>query len=220
MQYCHECGFAFLGGLVDDWPSYLSRDGVRPSRFGNKVLKDYLYQVACSLSIHLESKPHPAVLQGDPGTFFMDQLNSAGQHPCISEAEFPPLGLHIFISSHAASGPCTAPAPVWIASTAPFQRNTNQPTRTLQGADFSLAGGVRICCKGSKAWWTWDSLPSPIFHGTCVPSRGNVEGRLDEPMIPGRGASTTCVRRIRRATQKHGSAPVVCSSVGEGEASA
>ncbi|XP_049524044.1 zinc finger BED domain-containing protein 4-like [Dermacentor silvarum] len=82
MQYCHECGFAFLGGLVDDWPSYLSRDGVRPSRFGNKVLKDYLYQVACSLSIHLESKPHPAVLQGDPGTFFMDQLNSAGQHPC------------------------------------------------------------------------------------------------------------------------------------------
>ncbi|KAH7986233.1 hypothetical protein HPB49_026070 [Dermacentor silvarum] len=39
-------------------------------------------------------------------------------------------------------------------------------------------------------------------------------------MIPGRGASTTCVRRTRRATQKHESAPVVCSSVGEGEASA
>nr|XP_054932886.1 uncharacterized protein LOC126541786 isoform X2 [Dermacentor andersoni] len=39
-------------------------------------------------------------------------------------------------------------------------------------------------------------------------------------MIPGRGASTTCVWKTRRATQKHESAPVVCSPVGEGEASA
>ncbi|KAH7978240.1 hypothetical protein HPB49_004891 [Dermacentor silvarum] len=39
-------------------------------------------------------------------------------------------------------------------------------------------------------------------------------------MIPGRGASTTCVRSTSRATQKHESAPDVCSSVGEGEASA
>ncbi|KAH7979716.1 hypothetical protein HPB49_010686 [Dermacentor silvarum] len=53
MQYCHEGGFTVLGGLVDDWPSYLSRDGV-PSRFGNRVLTEYLYQVACTLSIHLE----------------------------------------------------------------------------------------------------------------------------------------------------------------------
>ncbi|KAH7979860.1 hypothetical protein HPB49_011658 [Dermacentor silvarum] len=54
MHYCHEGGFTVLGGLVDDWPSYLSRDGVHPSRFGNKVLTEYLYQVACTLSIHLE----------------------------------------------------------------------------------------------------------------------------------------------------------------------
>ncbi|KAH7986232.1 hypothetical protein HPB49_026069 [Dermacentor silvarum] len=54
MQYCHKCGFTFLGGLVNDWPSYLSKDGVQPSCFGNKVLADYLYQEACTLSIHLE----------------------------------------------------------------------------------------------------------------------------------------------------------------------
>ncbi|XP_049527594.1 uncharacterized protein LOC125947230 [Dermacentor silvarum] len=54
MQYCHKCGFTFLGGLVNDWPSYLSKDGVHPSRFGNKVLADYLYQEACTLSIDLE----------------------------------------------------------------------------------------------------------------------------------------------------------------------
>ncbi|KAH7933535.1 hypothetical protein HPB49_013477 [Dermacentor silvarum] len=54
MQYYHEGGFTVLGGLVDNWPSYLSRDGVHPSRFGNKVLTEYLYQVACILSIHLE----------------------------------------------------------------------------------------------------------------------------------------------------------------------
>nr|XP_050049936.1 uncharacterized protein LOC126545928 [Dermacentor andersoni] len=39
MQNCHECGYTFLGGLVDNWPSCLSRDGVHPSRFGNKVLQ-------------------------------------------------------------------------------------------------------------------------------------------------------------------------------------
>nr|XP_050044868.1 uncharacterized protein LOC126541939 [Dermacentor andersoni] len=54
MQYCHECGYTFLGGLVDNWSSCLSRDGAHPSRFGNKVLADFLYQGACTLSIHLE----------------------------------------------------------------------------------------------------------------------------------------------------------------------
>nr|XP_054925609.1 uncharacterized protein LOC129384325 isoform X1 [Dermacentor andersoni] len=101
-----------------------------------------------------------------------------------------------------------------------LRHGTNQPTRTLQGAGFSLVGGVRVRCKGSKTWFTWDSLPSPTFHGTSVPSRGKAEGRSAEPMIPGRGASTTCVWKTRRATQKHESAPVVCSPVGEGEASA
>nr|XP_050042774.2 uncharacterized protein LOC126539988 [Dermacentor andersoni] len=221
MQYCHECGYTFLGALVDNWPSCLSKDGVHPSRFDNKVLAAFLYQGACTLSIHLERSRIQQSYKETQAPSSWTSWTRQDSIPAISEADFPPLGLHILISSQAASGPSTAPAPVWKASTAPLHRHgTNQPTRTLQGARFSLVGGVRVRCKGSKAWCTWDSLPSPTFHGTSVPSRGKAEGRSAEPMIPGRGASTTCAWKTRRATQKHESAPAVCSPVGKGEASA
>ncbi|KAH7959068.1 hypothetical protein HPB49_008017 [Dermacentor silvarum] len=222
MQYCHKCGFTFLGGLVNDWPSYLSKDGVHPSRFGNKVLADYLYQEACTLFIHLERCRIQQCYKEIQAPSSWTGRTRQDSIPAISEADFPPLGLHIFISSQAASGPSTAPAPVWKASTAPLQRHdTNQPTRTLQGAGFSLVGSVRVrVARVARLGGPGTSLPSPLFHGTSVPSRGKAEGRSHKPMIPGRGASTTCVRRTRRATQKHESAPVVCSSVGEGEASA
>ncbi|KAL1472796.1 hypothetical protein MTO96_039099, partial [Rhipicephalus appendiculatus] len=139
----------------------------------------------------------------------------------ISEADFPALGLHTVQYSQAAGGPSTAPAPVWKTSSALTQRHdTDQLARTVHGIGFTLVGGVRVRCKGSKAWWTWDNLPSPIFRGTSVPSRGNTEGRPVQPMIPGRGASTTCDWRTRRASQERENALVVHSSVGEEEASA
>ncbi|KAH7978347.1 hypothetical protein HPB49_005261 [Dermacentor silvarum] len=148
MQYSHECGFTFLGGLVDDWPSYLNRDGVHSSRFGNKVLADYLYQEACTLSIHLERSHIQQCYKETQAPSSWTGWTRQDSIPAISEADFPPLGLHIFISSHAASGPSTAPAPVWKASTAPLQRHdTNQPTRTLQSAGFSLVGGAHGRCK-------------------------------------------------------------------------
>ncbi|KAL1474787.1 hypothetical protein MTO96_037713, partial [Rhipicephalus appendiculatus] len=139
----------------------------------------------------------------------------------MSEADFPALGLHTVHYSQAAGGPSTAPAPVWKTSSALTQRHdTDQLARTVHGIGFTLVGGVRVRCKGSKPWWTWDSLPSPIFRGTSVPSRGNTEGRPVQPMIPGRGASTTCDRRTRKDSQERENALVVHSSVGEEEASA
>ncbi|KAL1474788.1 hypothetical protein MTO96_037714 [Rhipicephalus appendiculatus] len=45
-QFCLERGFTFLDSLVDSWPGCLSRDGVHPSRFGNKVLADFLHREA------------------------------------------------------------------------------------------------------------------------------------------------------------------------------
>ncbi|KAH7953590.1 hypothetical protein HPB49_010502 [Dermacentor silvarum] len=138
-----ECGFIFLCGLVDDWPSYLSRDGVYPSRFGNKVLADYLYQEACTLSIHLERSRIQRCYKETQAPSSWTGWTQQDSIPAISEADFPPLGLHIFISSHAASGPSTAPAPVWKASTAPLQRHdTNQPTRTPSRMASAREAGV------------------------------------------------------------------------------
>ncbi|XP_075750803.1 uncharacterized protein LOC119175129 isoform X1 [Rhipicephalus microplus] len=55
-QLCLERGFAILDSLVDSWPGFLSRDGVHPSRLGNKVLADFLHREACALSTHLERR--------------------------------------------------------------------------------------------------------------------------------------------------------------------
>ncbi|KAH7973714.1 hypothetical protein HPB49_004177 [Dermacentor silvarum] len=129
MQYCHEGGFTVLGGLVDDWPSYLSRDGVHPSRFGG------LHPVHPS-----GEKPHPAVLQGDPGTFFMDQLDSAGQ------------------------------------ASLPSPRRTSRPKPFKVLAFHFLAVSVSAA-RVARLGGTWDNLPSPIFHGTSVPSRGKAKQR-------------------------------------------
>ncbi|XP_049516634.1 uncharacterized protein LOC125942484 isoform X1 [Dermacentor silvarum] len=198
--YCHEGGFTVLGGLVDDWPSYLSRDGVHPSRFGNKVLTEYLYQVACTLSIHLERSHIQQCYKETRAPSSWTSWTRQDKHPCHHRGGVSPTWFayfHFFSCSkwtfHSTSS-CLV----------------SQQTKTLQGAGFSLSGGVRVRCKGSKAWWTWDNLPSPIFHGTSVPSRGKAKQRSGELMIPGLDASTTCVRRTRRATQKHESAHVMC----------
>lgn len=218
-QFCLERGFTFLDGLVDNWPGCLSRDGVHPSRFGNRVLADFLHRDAYALSIHLERRPIQQSYRESKASAWSGWTQQESV-PRISEADFPPLGLHTVHYSQAAGGTSTAPAPVWKTGSALTQRHdTDQLARTLHSVGFTLVGGVRVRCKGSKGWWTWDSLPSPIFHATSVPSMGNTEGRPVEPMIPGRGASTTCDRRIRRASQERENA-LVCSFVGEEEASA
>ncbi|KAH6922122.1 hypothetical protein HPB50_009539 [Hyalomma asiaticum] len=218
MQFCQESGFTFLDELVDNWPGYLSRDGVHPSPFGNKVLAEFLHREAFTMSMNLErTRIHQS--RRDPQASTWRGWAQQERVPTILEADFPALGLHAF-TCQIASGPSTAPAAVWKTSTAPVQRpDTDQLARTFRGAGFTLIGGVRVRCKGSKAWWTWDSLPSPLFYDTSVPSRGNTEGRLVEPKIPGRGASTTCAMKARRASQKHENALAECSSVGKGETS-
>ncbi|XP_075721166.1 uncharacterized protein LOC119173506 isoform X6 [Rhipicephalus microplus] len=55
-QLCLERSFTILDSLVDSWPGFLSRDGVHPSRLGNKVLADFLHWEACALSTHLERR--------------------------------------------------------------------------------------------------------------------------------------------------------------------
>nr|XP_037269777.1 uncharacterized protein LOC119161426 [Rhipicephalus microplus] len=55
-QLCLERGFTILDSLVDSWPGFLSRDGVHPSRLGNKVLADFLHREACALFTHLERR--------------------------------------------------------------------------------------------------------------------------------------------------------------------
>ncbi|XP_054917159.2 uncharacterized protein [Dermacentor andersoni] len=92
MQYCHECGYTFLGGLVDNWPSCLSRDGVHPSRFGNKVLADFLYQGACTLSIHLERSRIQQSYKETQAPSSWTSWTRQDSIPAISEADFPPLG--------------------------------------------------------------------------------------------------------------------------------
>ncbi|XP_075738606.1 uncharacterized protein LOC142783830 isoform X3 [Rhipicephalus microplus] len=216
---CLERGFTILDSLVDSWPGFLSRDGVHPSRLGNKVLADFLYREACALSTQLERRHIQQSYKESKASAWSGWARQ--EHFSINlEVDFPALGMHAVQYSPAVGGPSAAPAPVWKTSRALMQRHdTDQLASTIHGIGFTLVGGVRVRCKGSKAWWTWDSLPSPIFHGTSVPCKGNTGERPIQPMIPSRGASTTCDRKIRRASQEHESA-LVRSSVGEEEASA
>ncbi|XP_075738923.1 uncharacterized protein LOC142784443 [Rhipicephalus microplus] len=218
-QLCLERGFTILDSLVDSWPRFLSRDGVHPSRLGNKVLADFLHREACALSTHLERRHIQQSYKESKASAWSGWARQ--EHFSINlEFDFPALGMHAVQYSPAVGGPSAAPAPVWETSSALMQRHdTDQLASTIHGIGFTLVGGVCVRCKGSKAWWTWDSLPSPIFHGTSVPCKGNTGERPIQPMIPSRGASTTCDRKIRRASQEHESA-LVRSSVGEEEASA
>ncbi|KAH7981206.1 hypothetical protein HPB49_022370 [Dermacentor silvarum] len=170
MQYCHEGGFTVLGGLVDDWPSYLSRGGVHPSRFGNKVLTEY--QVACTLSIHLERSHIQQCYKETRAPSSWTSWTRQDKHPCHHRGGVSPTWFayfHFFSCSK------------WTFHSTSSCLESQQ-TKILQGAGFSLSGGVRVRCKGSKAWWTWDSLPSPIFHGTSVPSRGKAKQRSVESL--------------------------------------
>nr|XP_037276819.1 uncharacterized protein LOC119169923 [Rhipicephalus microplus] len=218
-QLCLERGFTILDSLVDSWPGFLSRDGVHPSRLGNKGLADFLHREACALSTHLERRHIQQSYKESKASAWSGWARQ--EHFSINlEVDFPALGMHAVQYSPAVGGPSAAPAPVWKTSSALMQRHdTDQLANTIHGIGFTLVGGVRVRCKGSKAWWTWDSLPSPIFHGTSVPCKGNTGERPIQPMIPSRGASSTCDRKIRRASQEHESA-LVRSSVGEEEASA
>ncbi|XP_037564680.1 uncharacterized protein LOC119444341 [Dermacentor silvarum] len=96
MQYCHEGGFTVLCSLVDDWPSYLSRGGVHPSRFDNKVLTDYLYQVACTLSVNLERSCIQQCYKETQAPSSWTSWTRQDSIPAISEAEFPPTWFAYF----------------------------------------------------------------------------------------------------------------------------
>nr|XP_054930352.1 uncharacterized protein LOC126537577 isoform X2 [Dermacentor andersoni] len=117
-SYCHECGYTFLGGLVDNWPSSLCRDGAHPSHVGNKVLADVLYQGDCALSIHLERSRiqqsyRETQAPSQTGWTLQDSRILQDSIPAISEADFPPLGplnvpaacIHTTIKSSGASVP-------------------------------------------------------------------------------------------------------------------
>lgn len=147
---------------MDNWPGCLSRDGVHPSRFGNRVLADFLHRDAYALSIHLERRRIQQSYRESKASARSGWTRQESV-PRISEADFPPLGLNTVHYSQAAGGTSTAPAPVWKTSSALTQRHdTDQLARTLHSVGFTLVGGVRVRCKGSKGWWTWDSLPSPF----------------------------------------------------------
>ncbi|KAG0434670.1 hypothetical protein HPB47_018951, partial [Ixodes persulcatus] len=42
-------GFTFLDGLADEWHQWIGRDGVHPSRMGNKVLAGFMGQQVRSI---------------------------------------------------------------------------------------------------------------------------------------------------------------------------
>ncbi|KAH8022183.1 hypothetical protein HPB51_022580 [Rhipicephalus microplus] len=161
-KLCLEKSFTILDSLVDSWPGFLSRDGVHPSRLGNKVLADFLHWEACALSTHLERR---RIQQSY-------KESKASARSGWARQEYFAINLEV---------------------------------------DFPALGKQGLVDLGQPAF--------PIFHGTSVPYEGNTGERPVQPMIPSRGASTTCDRKIRRASQEHESA-LVRSSVGEEEASA
>ncbi|XP_049274330.1 uncharacterized protein LOC125759511 [Rhipicephalus sanguineus] len=89
-QFCLERGFTFLDGLVDNWPGCLSRDGVHPRRFGNKVLAGFLHREAYVLSIHLERRRIQQSYRESKASAWNGWTQQESV-PTISEADFPPL---------------------------------------------------------------------------------------------------------------------------------
>lgn len=116
------------------------------------------------------------------------------------------LPQHQLLSGKPALLPCRGTAPTSLPE--PFKVLDFH----LLAVSVSVARTARLGSPGTACL--------PPLSMAQVYQVGKSRGRSAEPMIPGRGASTTCVWKTRRATQKHESAPAVCSPVGEGEASA
>ncbi|XP_075736558.1 uncharacterized protein LOC119160919 isoform X5 [Rhipicephalus microplus] len=94
-QLCLERGFTFLDSLVDSWPGFLSRDGVHPSRLGNKVLADFLYREACVLSTHLERRRIQQSYKESKASAWSGWARQ--EHFAINlEADFPALAVRDF----------------------------------------------------------------------------------------------------------------------------
>ncbi|XP_077541164.1 uncharacterized protein LOC144153388 [Haemaphysalis longicornis] len=220
-EFCRERGFTFLGGLENVWPSCLALDGVHPSRHGNKVLADFLYREARSLVAALErSHIRRSYQESHAASLWRGWVTKAPSALTLCEADFPPLGSHA--SLQPASGAPTTPAPVWEARTAALQRrDTSQlPAAPPRGAGPALVGGVRVRCKGSKTWCTWDTLPSSVPLGLSVPAKGKADRRCAQvpcaqPGAVSRGASTIQASVAGGASQACARHPVVCSSVEE-----
>ncbi|KAH8027457.1 hypothetical protein HPB51_005739 [Rhipicephalus microplus] len=75
------------------WPGFLSRDGVHPSRLGNKVLVDFLHREACALSTHLEKRRIQQSYKESKASAWSGWARQ--EHFAINlEVDFPALGMH------------------------------------------------------------------------------------------------------------------------------
>ncbi|KAH8026432.1 hypothetical protein HPB51_020416 [Rhipicephalus microplus] len=139
-QLCLERGFTISDSLVDSWPGFLSRDGVHPSRLGNKVLADFLHREACALSTHLERRRIQQSYKESKASVWSGWAWQ--EHFAINlEVDFPALGMHAVQYSPAVGGPSAARAPVWKTSSALMQRHdTDQLASTIHGIGFTLVG--------------------------------------------------------------------------------
>nr|XP_054920361.1 uncharacterized protein LOC126520720 isoform X3 [Dermacentor andersoni] len=176
-ELCQEQDIHFMGGLVEDWASCLARDGVHPSRHGNRLLADYFYREARILAATVERGRILHNYKDRQAPSSWSGWAEPPAAPAFSSADFPPLEAN-FISPAASKPSWVKPrTPAQVTSRASLQAcNTDQLPCALQGPGFALVGGVRVRRKGSKTWCTWDSLPSPMTHGSRVPRRGKAEG--------------------------------------------
>nr|XP_054920339.1 uncharacterized protein LOC126520720 isoform X2 [Dermacentor andersoni] len=201
-ELCQEQDIHFMGGLVEDWASCLARDGVHPSRHGNRLLADYFYREARILAATVERGRILHNYKDRQAPSSWSGWAEPPAAPAFSSADFPPLEAN-FISPAASK-------PSWV-----------KPRTPAQGPGFALVGGVRVRRKGSKTWCTWDSLPSPMTHGSRVPRRGKAEVRLQghvpsaKPVSLSRGASTTCSRVMGGVIQASPSPHLSTESVAE-----
>nr|XP_054920068.1 uncharacterized protein LOC126520694 isoform X1 [Dermacentor andersoni] len=211
-----------MGGLVEDWASCLARDGVHPSRHGNRLLADYFYREARILAATVERGRILHNYKDRQAPSSWSGWAEPPAAPALSSADFPPLEAN-FISPAASKPSWVKPrTPAQVTSRASLQAcNTDQLPCALQGPGFALVGGVRVRRKGSKTWCTWDSLPSPMTHGSRVPRRGKAEVRLQghvpsaKPVSLSRGASTTCSRVMGGVIQASPSPHLSTESVAE-----
>ncbi|KAG0425504.1 hypothetical protein HPB47_027339, partial [Ixodes persulcatus] len=75
-------GFTFLDGLADEWHQWIGRDGVHPSRMGNKVLAGFMgQQVRSILEKMARAKIQQDHKEAMPGTRSWDGWTIKGAPP-------------------------------------------------------------------------------------------------------------------------------------------
>ncbi|KAG0443962.1 hypothetical protein HPB47_014337, partial [Ixodes persulcatus] len=92
-ELCRREGFTFLDGLADEWHQWIGRDGVHPSRMGNKVLAGFMgQQVRSILEKMARAKIQQDHKEAMPGTRSWDGWTIKGAPPIAPcELELPPL---------------------------------------------------------------------------------------------------------------------------------